>query len=94
MLLIWIIRNNSLLTWGLTVRCVLDLVLFSYGSLEPAECLITQMIAMPTCCPGQMGLVAVDNACGWCPNGVEDVNLKFQTPLIAADTTCLEIMTR
>jgi hypothetical protein len=93
MLLMWIIRHNLLLHWGLTVCFVLDLVLLSYGSLDPAACLITQLSTMPICCPGQMDLLAVDNVCGWCPNGVEDVNVEFQTPLIPANTTCLEMIT-
>ncbi|CAJ1966110.1 unnamed protein product [Cylindrotheca closterium] len=66
----------------------------AYASVDEASCKQFQYITMPACCPSQIPFIAQGNACGWCPNGV--TNLQGQVDLSAFQSdivSCGEMMT-
>eukprot|EP00980_Cylindrotheca_fusiformis_P013073 scaffold3273_cov148-Cylindrotheca_fusiformis.AAC.8 len=46
----------------------------------------------PDCCPDQKEIIFADNACGWCPNGIDSSDTPVANPLDPEETiTCYEI---
>eukprot|EP00980_Cylindrotheca_fusiformis_P013077 scaffold3273_cov148-Cylindrotheca_fusiformis.AAC.12 len=44
------------------------------------------------CCPDQKEIIFADNACGWCPNGIDSSDTPVANPLNPEETiTCYEI---
>eukprot|EP00980_Cylindrotheca_fusiformis_P030071 scaffold24303_cov137-Cylindrotheca_fusiformis.AAC.5 len=37
------------------------------------------------CCPDQIDTLFMDNACGWCPNGISDPDLEVEFPMGSTD---------
>jgi len=63
-----------------------------YQGYDRFECLAIQPVVMPLCCPSQLSIYAVDNVCGWCPNGVSDVYREVPDPILQQNATCLNSM--
>jgi len=59
---------------------------------DAEECAGIQKSYMPTCCPLQLSTIARENACGWCPNGVSDVQAQVELPFSTESVTCAALM--
>lgn len=65
----------------------------SYENVTAAEeCAGIQMAFMPMCCPSQMATIGKDNQCGWCPNGVSDLDVEVELPFSTESVTCGALM--
>ncbi|CAJ1966112.1 unnamed protein product [Cylindrotheca closterium] len=74
---------------GLDTCAEIDII---YQGLDRFACLAQKPAVMPNCCPSQLPTYAVDNVCGWCPNGVPNVYAEIPDILLPTNTTCLNYM--
>ncbi|CAJ1966111.1 unnamed protein product [Cylindrotheca closterium] len=59
---------------------------------DSAECFGAQYDVMSVCCPSQVKDIAKDNACGWCPNGVTNLESSVEIPFQEDPVTCGQVM--